>query len=210
MIYTVISYASPAVFLRHRGFTFEGEVVIERPLPPTIRAIQEVVAAYYRLPLIEMWSDRRAREVARPRQVAIYLAKELTPHSLPEIGRRFGDRDHTTVIHAVRQIEKLCLTDAQLNADVRVLRIWLQREHSRALVAGAHPAEEAVQHRQAAQTTPVQAAEPTVRTTPVVWPLPFEEQLDRVRRGAGISSTYRWSRASPDFTLGGVATGQLG
>jgi len=59
--------------------------------------------------------------VARPRQVAMYLAKQLTPRSLPEIGRRFGGRDHTTVIHAVRRIEKLRQTDAELDADVRLL-----------------------------------------------------------------------------------------
>jgi len=68
-----------------------------------------------------MTSARRAREVARPRQIAMYLAKQLTPRSLPEIGRRFGGRDHTTVIHAVRQIEKLRMADAELDADVRLL-----------------------------------------------------------------------------------------
>ena len=59
--------------------------------------------------------------MARPRQIAMYLAKQLTPRSLPEIGRRFGGRDHTTVIHAVRQIEKLRMADAELDADVRLL-----------------------------------------------------------------------------------------
>jgi chromosomal replication initiator protein len=68
-----------------------------------------------------MVSARRAREVARPRQIAMYLAKQLTPRSLPEIGRRFGGRDHTTVIHAVRQIEKLRGLDHDLDNDVRTL-----------------------------------------------------------------------------------------
>ena len=68
-----------------------------------------------------MTSARRAREVARPRQIAMYIAKQLTPRSLPEIGRRFGGRDHTTVIHAIKQIEKLRQIDAELDSDVRLL-----------------------------------------------------------------------------------------
>jgi chromosomal replication initiator protein len=87
----------------------------------TIDEIQRRVSDHYRIRQAEMSSARRAREVARPRQVAMYLAKQLTPRSLPEIGRRFGGRDHTTVIHAVRQIEKLRQTDAELDADVRLL-----------------------------------------------------------------------------------------
>jgi len=87
----------------------------------TIDEIQRRVSDHYRIRQAEMSSARRAREVARPRQIAMYLAKQLTPRSLPEIGRRFGGRDHTTVIHAVRQIEKLRQTDAELDADVRLL-----------------------------------------------------------------------------------------
>ena len=71
-------------------------------------------------------SPRRAREVARPRQIAMYLAKQLTQRSLPEIGRRFGGRDHTTVIHAVRRIEELRAADAELDADVRLLMRQLE------------------------------------------------------------------------------------
>ncbi len=73
-----------------------------------------------------MTSDRRARIVARPRQVAMYLAKQLTTRSLPEIGRKFGGRDHTTVIHAVRKIDELMLTDPALAEDVELLRRMLQ------------------------------------------------------------------------------------
>jgi chromosomal replication initiator protein len=87
----------------------------------TIDEIQRKVSDHYRIRQSEMTSARRAREVARPRQIAMYLAKQLTPRSLPEIGRRFGGRDHTTVIHAVRQIEKLRKADAELDADVRLL-----------------------------------------------------------------------------------------
>jgi chromosomal replication initiator protein len=87
----------------------------------TIDEIQRRVAEHFDMKLSEMTSARRARIVARPRQVAMYLAKQLTPRSLPEIGRRFGGRDHTTVIHAVRRIEQLRGDDADLDAAVRTL-----------------------------------------------------------------------------------------
>jgi chromosomal replication initiator protein len=87
----------------------------------TIDDIQRKVAEHYRLRLTDLLSARRAREVARPRQVAMYLAKRLTPRSLPEIGRRFGGRDHTTVMHAVKRIEELRATDRELDADVTLL-----------------------------------------------------------------------------------------
>ncbi len=84
----------------------------------TIDEIQRRVADYYHLKMTDMISARRAREVARPRQVAMYLAKRLTPRSLPEIGRRFGGRDHTTVMHAVKRIDELRAADRELDADV--------------------------------------------------------------------------------------------
>ena len=84
----------------------------------TIDEIQRKVAEYYRLKLSDLLSARRAREVARPRQVAMYLAKKLTPRSLPEIGRRFGGRDHTTVMHAVKRIDELRASDREIDADV--------------------------------------------------------------------------------------------
>ena len=92
----------------------------------TIDEIQRRVCEHYRIRQSEMGSARRAREVARPRQVAMYLAKQLTQRSLPEIGRRFGGRDHTTVIHAVRKIEELRAADAELDADVRLLMRQLE------------------------------------------------------------------------------------
>ncbi len=88
----------------------------------TIDDIQRRVAEHYRLKLSDLVSARRAREVARPRQVAMYLAKQLTPRSYPEIGRRFGGRDHTTVLHAVRRIEELRATDHELDRDIEHLR----------------------------------------------------------------------------------------
>ena len=92
----------------------------------SVDEIQTRVAEHYRIRKAEMTSARRSREVARPRQVAMYLAKQLTPRSLPDIGRRFGGRDHTTVIHAVKQIEKLRAADAELDADVRLLTRQLE------------------------------------------------------------------------------------
>ena len=87
----------------------------------TIDDIQRRVAEHYGLKLGDMLSARRAVEVARPRQVAMYLAKKLTPRSLPEIGRRFGGRDHTTVMHAVKRIDELRAKDPELDGDVALL-----------------------------------------------------------------------------------------
>jgi len=92
----------------------------------SIDEIQGRVSDHYRIRKAEMTSARRAREVARPRQVAMYLSKQLTPRSLPEIGRRFGGRDHTTVIHAVKQIEKLRAMDPELDSDIRLLTRQLE------------------------------------------------------------------------------------
>ncbi len=88
----------------------------------TIDDIQRAVCAHFRMDRAEMASQRRVRAVARPRQIAMYLAKELTPRSFPEIGRRFGGRDHSTVIHAVRTIEALRVADADLDRDIRQIR----------------------------------------------------------------------------------------
>ena len=92
----------------------------------SIDEIQTQVAEHFRIRKAEMTSARRARDVARPRQVAMYLSKQLTPKSLPDIGRRFGGRDHTTVIHAVKQIERLRAADAELDADIRLLTRQLE------------------------------------------------------------------------------------
>jgi chromosomal replication initiator protein len=92
----------------------------------TIDEIQRRVAEHFNVKLIEMTSSRRARVVARPRQVAMYLAKQLTQRSLPEIGRKFGGRDHTTVMHAVRKIEELTRSDRALAEDVDVLHRMLR------------------------------------------------------------------------------------
>ena len=92
----------------------------------TVDEIQQRVAAHYNIKLAEMSSPRRARSVARPRQVAMYLAKQLTTLSLPQIGKRFGNRDHTTVMHAVRKIEELKVSDHSIAEDVELLKRQLQ------------------------------------------------------------------------------------
>jgi chromosomal replication initiator protein len=87
----------------------------------TIDEIQRRVAEHFNIKMAEMTSSRRARVVARPRQVAMYLAKQLTSRSLPEIGRKFGGRDHTTVMHAVKKVEELKVSDRAFAEDVELL-----------------------------------------------------------------------------------------
>ena len=90
----------------------------------TIENIQKTVCEYYKIRMAELLSKRRHRSIARPRQMAMALCKELTQHSLPEIGDAFGGRDHTTVLHACRKIVELCETDGRLREDkVKLLRL---------------------------------------------------------------------------------------
>ncbi|ESR25840.1 Chromosomal replication initiator protein DnaA [Lutibaculum baratangense AMV1] len=90
--------------------------------PVKIEDIQRVVSSHYQLSRQDLVSSRRNRAIVLPRQVAMYLAKTMTPRSLPEIGRRFGNRDHTTVLHAIRKIEKLLGSDGNLARDVETLK----------------------------------------------------------------------------------------
>jgi chromosomal replication initiator protein len=83
--------------------------------------IQRTVGDYYKIKVAELFSKKRTRAIARPRQVAMWLCREVTSHSYPEIGDAFGGRDHTTVIHAVRTIEALRLRESELNHDLHVL-----------------------------------------------------------------------------------------
>jgi chromosomal replication initiator protein len=87
----------------------------------TVDEIQKVTSEHYGLKQADLISPGRARALARPRQAAMWLAKQLTTRSLPDIGRRFGGRDHTTVLHAVRRIEELRLADARLASDLEAL-----------------------------------------------------------------------------------------
>jgi hypothetical protein len=90
-----------------------------------IATIQAAVSAYYRIDPAKMVSAQRSRAYAHPRQIAMYFASELTPKSLPEIGRRFGGRDHTTVLYGIRQVKRRIETDAEVAADVAILRAKL-------------------------------------------------------------------------------------
>jgi len=92
----------------------------------TIEEIQKQVASHFNIRTSDMHSARRARSVARPRQVAMYLAKQLTTRSLPEIGRKFGGRDHTTVMHAVKKVDELREHDSTFAEDVELLRRMLE------------------------------------------------------------------------------------
>ena len=87
----------------------------------TVDRIQRAVCDQFRVTLTDMTSKRRARIIARPRQVAMYLSKKLTKRSLPDIGRRFGGRDHTTVMHAVKRIDELRADDASFNAQIEAV-----------------------------------------------------------------------------------------
>ncbi len=98
-----------------------GDVLRGAQRRVTIDEIQKLVSQHFELKPLDLVSARRSRAVARPRQIAMYLAKRLTTRSLPEIGRKFGGRDHSTVIHAVRKIEELRDQDREIDAAVRTL-----------------------------------------------------------------------------------------
>ncbi|PSJ57903.1 chromosomal replication initiator protein DnaA [Pseudaminobacter soli (ex Li et al. 2025)] len=115
--------------------SFEPQLNIERideilghiyrsgePKRVRIEDIQRIVARHYNVSKTELLSNRRTRTIVKPRQIAMYLAKVMTPRSLPEIGRRFGGRDHTTVLHAVRKIEDLSGADNTLAQELELLR----------------------------------------------------------------------------------------
>ncbi len=103
-----------------------GEVLRSIQKRITIDEIQRAVSSHFQVKQIELISERRAVAIARPRQIAMYLAKRLTTRSLPEIGRKFGNRDHSTVIHAVRRIEELRGLDCEIDSAVRTLMRQLE------------------------------------------------------------------------------------
>ncbi len=103
-----------------------GDILRSSERRVSIEHIQKRVAEHFNIRFSEMSSARRARAVARPRQIAMYLAKRLTSRSLPEIGRKFGNRDHTTVMHAIRKVEELCDSDAAFREDVALLQRMLR------------------------------------------------------------------------------------
>jgi len=87
-----------------------------------VESIQNIVASYFNLNIQEMLSPRRSRSLARPRQIAMYLAKQHTTNSLPDIGRKFSNRDHTTVIHAVKKIDELMKKDNEIRQSVSEIK----------------------------------------------------------------------------------------
>ena len=91
----------------------------------TVDKIQNVVSNYFNIPLSDMLSQRRSRPLARPRQIAMFLAKKMTTRSLPEIGRRFANRDHTTVIHAVKTITRLSEQDDEMKKNINQIKSLL-------------------------------------------------------------------------------------
>ncbi len=97
-------------------------VAAGEPRRVRIEDIQRVVAKHYNVSRQELVSNRRTRVIVKPRQIAMYLSKTLTPRSFPEIGRRFGGRDHTTVLHAVRKIEELISADTKLSHEIELLK----------------------------------------------------------------------------------------
>ena len=94
----------------------------------TVDKIQNKVSNYYNITLSEMLSQRRSRPLARPRQIAMYLSKKMTTRSLPEIGRRFANRDHTTVIHAVKTITRLSEKDEEMKKNISHIKALLLEE----------------------------------------------------------------------------------
>ncbi|MGZ5272597.1 MAG: helix-turn-helix domain-containing protein, partial [Ramlibacter sp.] len=92
----------------------------------SVENIQKTVADYYKIKVADMYSKKRPASIARPRQIAMYLAKELTQKSLPEIGELFGGRDHTTVLHAVRKIAQERQNVTELNQQLHVLEQTLK------------------------------------------------------------------------------------
>jgi chromosomal replication initiator protein len=92
----------------------------------TMDEIMKKICHYYNVRMSDLLSPRRSRNIARPRQMAMYLSKNMTSRSYPEIGKQFGNRDHTTVMHAVRKIEELKLQDSQVSDDAELLRRMLE------------------------------------------------------------------------------------
>ncbi|MEM8979204.1 MAG: chromosomal replication initiator protein DnaA [Pseudomonadota bacterium] len=103
-----------------------SDILRESDRKVSIEEIQRLVCEHYNIRMSDIQGPKRLRSYARPRQVAMYLAKQMTSKSLPEIGRRFGNRDHTTVMHGVRRIEELAQTDSQLADDLEILRRALE------------------------------------------------------------------------------------
>jgi hypothetical protein len=103
-------------------------ITVTMPVPtyPSIRSIVAATAAHYGVPVIDLMSQRRQKSIILPRQIAMYLARVITPRSLPDIGRNMGGRDHTTIHHAYHKIARLAETDPEVAASIDCLRSRLE------------------------------------------------------------------------------------
>lgn len=119
------SLSGAPISMETAEFAIRDLVGIQEPKRVKIEDIQKLVATHFNVSRADILSSRRTASVVRPRQIAMYLAKVLTPRSLPEIGRRFGGRDHTTVLHAVRKISGLVTSDGKLSEEVELLKRML-------------------------------------------------------------------------------------
>ncbi|MBN9020169.1 MAG: chromosomal replication initiator protein DnaA [Rhizobiales bacterium] len=115
-------FTNQAVTIASAEVTLRDLIGAREPRRVKIEDIQKVVASHYNVSKADLLSSRRTRTIVRPRQIAMYLSKTLTPRSLPEIGRRFGGRDHTTVLHAVRKVEELMQGDRTLAEEIELLK----------------------------------------------------------------------------------------
>ena len=116
------TFTNQPVTMASAEVTLRDLVGAREPRRVKIEDIQKVVATHYNVSKADLLSSRRTRTIVRPRQIAMYLSKTLTPRSLPEIGRRFGGRDHTTVLHAVRKVEELMQGDQHLAEEIDMLK----------------------------------------------------------------------------------------
>jgi len=119
LAYTKINTKSPSIYDCKRILK---DFITDNKKQINIESIQNIVASYFNLGIQEMLSARRSRSLARPRQIAMYLAKQYTTNSLPEIGRKFSNRDHTTVIHAVKKVNELISKDNEIKLNVEELK----------------------------------------------------------------------------------------
>lgn len=115
-------FTNQPVTMASAEITLRDLVGAREPRRVKIEDIQKVVAVHFNVSKADLLSSRRTRTIVRPRQIAMYLSKTLTPRSLPEIGRRFGGRDHTTVLHAVRKVEELMRDDRGLADEIELLK----------------------------------------------------------------------------------------
>ncbi len=119
LAYTKINTKSPSIYECKRILK---DFITHNNKQINVESIQNIVASYFNLNIQEMLSARRSRSLARPRQIAMYLAKQYTTNSLPEIGRKFSNRDHTTVIHAVKKVEELINKDNEIKLNVNEIK----------------------------------------------------------------------------------------